>query len=112
MGLMDTLVAQPPPLREDAGGIIRVGGTRVRLDTVVTAYKNGCSPDDILRKYPSLRLADIHAVIAYYLSHTREVEAYLEERERIAEDARREDEARFPPGDLRARLMARRKAIP
>jgi uncharacterized protein (DUF433 family) len=108
--LLDILVAQPPPLRTDEHGVVRVGRTRVRLDSVLHAYKSGCSAEDILRKFPSLQLADIHAVIAYYLWYRDAVEQYLAERERIEEEALREIEARFPTTGVRERLLARRNS--
>src|SRR2546430_6017576 len=85
----------------------RVGGTRVRLDTVVGAFHNVCTPEEILFKYPSLNLDDIYAVIAYYLRHRREVEAYLTERRMLIEEASREIEVRFPSAGVRERLLAR-----
>jgi len=69
------LVAEEPPLAEDLGGVLRVGGTRVRLGTVISAFHNGCTPEEVLFKYPSLKLPDVYAVITYYLSHRGEVEA-------------------------------------
>jgi uncharacterized protein (DUF433 family) len=112
MSVVTALVAQPPPLQADADGILRVGGTRVRLDSVITAFHNGCAPEEILLKYPSLRLADIYAVITYYLWHRETVDAYLAERRQRAEEVRRENEARFPPQGVRERLLARRAAQP
>ena len=73
MPLLDTLVAEPPPMAMDDDGVIRVGGTRVRLDSVVGAFHNGCAPEEILLKYPSLNLTDIYAVITYYLWHRDEI---------------------------------------
>lgn len=110
MALLDVLVAQPPPLRTDGHGVVRVGKTRVRLESVLNAYKSGCSAEDILRQFPSLQLADIHAVIAYYLWYRDEVEQYLEERRRIEEQALREIEERFPTTGVRERLLARRNS--
>jgi hypothetical protein len=55
-------------------------------------------------------LADIHAVIAYYLWYRDEVEQYLEERQRIEEEALRDIEERFPAAGVRERLLARRDA--
>ena len=102
--------AESPPLRIDGGGTIRVGASRVTLDTVVTAYKVGESPETIADSYPSVPLADIFAVITYYLRHRDEVEAYLAEGELIAERVRRECEARFPQAGLKEELLARRAA--
>jgi uncharacterized protein (DUF433 family) len=102
------LVAEKPPLAEDEDGVLRVGGTRVRLDTVVSAFQNGCTPEEILLKYPSLKLQDIYAVITYYLSHHEEIEVYLNNRQSLIEDADREIESRFPSAGVRERLLARR----
>ena len=52
MTLQETLVPEAPPLREDQGGVIRVAGTRVRLDTVVFAFNNGAPAEEILLSYP------------------------------------------------------------
>lgn len=51
-----------------------------------------------------------YAVIAYYLRHRDEVDAYLQERQRQAEEMRRFWEARNEPGAaVRARLLARKQ---
>jgi uncharacterized protein (DUF433 family) len=103
-----SFVAQPPPIRADNDGILRVGGTRVRLETIIYAFKSGCAAEEILLKYPSLNLTDIYAVITYYLWSREEVEAYMEERRRLEEAVRQENEARFPSAGVRDRLLARR----
>ena len=63
----------------------------------------------IVEKYTSLQLADVYAVIAYYLRHQDEVDAYLREQERLADEIRQKIEAHYDPVDLRARLLARRQ---
>jgi uncharacterized protein (DUF433 family) len=110
MSLADTLVARPPPLRLDESGTLRVGKTRVPIDTVVRAYENGASPEEIVLGYDTLQLADVHAVISYYLEHREEVEAYLERRRQHAKEVRARFEAHFPTSDIRKRLLARQKA--
>jgi len=103
-----TLEDQPLPMQETAEGVIRIGGTRVTLDTVLGAYCRGASAEEIARAFDTLRLEDIYAVLSYYLRHTAEVEEYLRQREAAAEAVRRENEKRFPPDGLRERLLARR----
>jgi uncharacterized protein (DUF433 family) len=98
------------PLRTDIDGVIRVGKTRVTLDTVVAAFRDGATAEEIVHQYPSVRLADIYFVIGYYLEHQAEVDAYLQERERLAGEVRKENETRFDPQGLRDRLLARRTA--
>ena len=72
----------PAPLSTDEDGVVRVGGTRVRLDTVVYAFNQGASAEEILQQYPSLALADIYATISYYLQHRTSVDEYLKDRNR------------------------------
>ena len=95
------------PLETDADGVIRVGGTRVTLDTVVAAFNEGATPEEIAQQYPSLDLGDIYAVVGYYLHQRAEVEAYLDRRREQAASVRRENESRFDPRGLRERLLAR-----
>lgn len=102
-----TIAADPVPVAVDADGVARVGGTRVRLDTVVTAYKLGETPEEIVRSYDVLCLADVYGAIAYYLRHTAEVDEYLRKRQAEAEDLRRLNEARIDRQAIRERLMAR-----
>jgi uncharacterized protein (DUF433 family) len=78
------LHADHPPLRMDEGAV-RVGNSRVSLDLVVEQYENGMSPEDMVRAYDSLELADVHAAIAYYLRHEDEVRGYLKRRSEQAE---------------------------
>ncbi len=95
------------PLKTDADGVIRVGGTRVRLDTVIFAYKEGATPEEIVEQYPSLKLADVHVVIGYYLQNRDEVERYLRERQEHRDQVRQMNEARLDPNGIRDRLLAR-----
>jgi uncharacterized protein (DUF433 family) len=104
-----TVAADPVPLRVESGGAVRVGQTRVLLELVVGAYKGGASAEEIAERYPTLHLADVYAVIAYYLRHRDEVESYLREREQRGEELRRISEAGYDRNDLRARLLARRE---
>lgn len=99
---------EPVPLRTDADGVVRVGATRVTLDTVIGAFKDGATAEEIASQYPTLQLADIYSVIAYYLRSTEDVEAYLQNRRDQAKLVREENEARFDPKGVRDRLMARR----
>src|SRR5205809_2590545 len=74
------LHADRPPLRVDEGGVVRVGNSRISLDLIVEQYENGMAPEDMVRAYDTLMLADVYAVMAYYLRHRDEVRAYLKRR--------------------------------
>lgn len=94
----------PVPLEMDQEGVLRVSGTRVTLDAVISAFDRGGTPEEIASQYPTVPLADTYAVIAYYLSHRDEVEAYLGRRRQQAAEVRAENERRFPPHEVRERL--------
>jgi uncharacterized protein (DUF433 family) len=98
----------PVPLRIDDGGVVRVGNTRVTLDSVVAAYGYGATAEQIADDFPVLELADIHAVIGYYLRHREEVERYLQEQQHVADQVRQEIQAVIAPTGIRQRLLARR----
>ncbi len=96
------------PLNVSPDGVIRVGQTRVTLDTVVEAFADGATAEEIVQQYPTLKLADVYLVLDYYLEHEPEVSEYLRQRQVIAQDARTLNESRFAPNGIRARLLARR----
>ena len=100
----------PVPLRIDEAGVVRIGDSRVSLDSVVYDYKNGATAEQIAFDFPTLDLADIHAVIAWYLRHREEVEQYLTDQQRQAAEVRKRIEPIVANGDIRARLLARRAA--
>ncbi|MEG3834733.1 DUF433 domain-containing protein [Microcoleus sp. AT8-B1] len=102
------VVAEPAPLQTNADGVVRVGNTRVTLDTVIAVFKQGTTAEEIVYRYPSLRLADVYATIAFYLNHQQEVETYLQQRQQQAQEIRKMNEARFDPQGLRDRLLARK----
>jgi uncharacterized protein (DUF433 family) len=106
--LMDFIIHMDPvPLRIDADGEVRIGGTRVLMHLVVQSIREGVPPETIVQMYSSLQLADVHAVIAYYLRHKADVDEYLRQRERESEQIRQRNLARFPPDGVRERLVAR-----
>ena len=109
--LFDGLLVQAelPPLREDEGGVVRIGASRVSLDLVVEQHENGMPADELVAAYDTLELADVHSVIAYYLKHRDEVRAYLRRRKEEAEALRAKIEADRPRVS-EAELLARRAA--
>jgi uncharacterized protein (DUF433 family) len=101
---------QRAPLSAGADGLIRIGRTRVTLDTLAEAFSEGATAEEIAQQYPSLSLADIYSVIAHILRREEQVSAYLAERARIRASVQKNNEARFNPAGIRARLLARRPA--
>ena len=97
------------PLTTGEDDVVRIANSRVTLDTVIYAFNEGASAEEIVDRYPSVQLADIYSVIGYYLRHRVEVDAYLKDREGVRTEVRRENEFRFPSEGLRERLLARRR---
>jgi len=106
---MVNIIAELPPLSPSPDGVIYVGKTRVMLDTVIAAFNEGATPEEIAQQYPAISLADLYSAIAYYLGHRADVEAYLRSGEQLAQQVQAENEARFNPIGIRQRLLARRQ---
>ncbi len=97
------------PLSTDHAGVSRVAGTRVSLDSVVYAFDEGATPEEIAQAYPSLDLAAIYSVIGYYLQNRAEVEQYVGQRKVQHDEVKKEIESRFNPHGLRERLLTRKQ---
>jgi uncharacterized protein (DUF433 family) len=100
--------SRPPPLSQDENGVLRVGGTRVSLESVVLAFDRGASAEEIVDSFTTLDLASVYATLAYVLTHRAFVDEYLAQRRQQVGAEQAEAERRFPAEGLRARLLARR----
>ena len=97
------------PLRTNDGGTVYIGQSRVTLTTVIAAFHRGDSPEQIVDSFDVLSLADVYAVIAYYLKHRDEVDAYIKEQDNAATQLRQDLEIRQPDMfSLRQRLLQRK----
>ena len=101
--------AETPPLHLDENGIILVTGTRVALDSLVSAFQRGETPEEIARNYDAVSLGQVYQAIGFYLAHQAEMEGYLERRRDFRATVKREVEAQHNPVGIRDRLLARRK---
>src|SRR5438067_2413142 len=95
-------------VRLDEDGVYRVGATRVMLDSVVAAFRQGHSAETIKQQFPALSLEEVYGSIAYYLAHTVEVDAYLQRQEAVWEEWRARSEEQ--PSPVVERLRALTKA--
>jgi uncharacterized protein (DUF433 family) len=101
------LERETPPLCEDETGAMRVGNSRVLLETVIRAFQDGVSPEYIVHRYSTLSLSDVYNTIGYYLRHQDAVEAYLNQREQLAESVEQRLSSIQPDLSLiRARLLS------
>jgi len=100
--------SEDPPLRQDPQGVIRVGGTRVTLQSVVGLFEQGASAEEIALRFDALDLHAVYATLSYYLGHREELQGYLDRQQAASAGARREAERRFSPAAVRARIAQRR----
>jgi uncharacterized protein (DUF433 family) len=95
---------EAPPLSNDPDGVVRVAETRVTLDTVVAAFVTGATAEEIAQQFLSVSLADIYQVIGYYLRRPSPVEGCLQQRRARPGVARADNERRFDPVGVCARV--------
>jgi uncharacterized protein (DUF433 family) len=70
-------------VRQDEHGVLRVGDTRVMLDSVVAAFQQGHSAETIAQQYPALSLEEVYGAIAYYLANEEDVNQYLRRQDEV-----------------------------
>ena len=95
------------PLQTDNDGVIRVGQSRVTLQTVIADFHRGASPEEITHHYPVLTLSQVYVVIGYYLQNRQEVDEYVARQRQLATEARNTYESEHPNDPLRQRLLAK-----
>lgn len=101
-------VVETIPLQTDAQGVMRVAGTRISLDAIVQEFEQGLTAEEIAHQFDVLDLADVYAVITYYLRHQNEVKQYLQKQDELAAAIRGKIEHQFPVSGLRERLLSKR----
>ena len=102
-----TVDVQTIPLKADRLGVMRVGDTRVTLDTVIHTFEQGHTAEEIVSHYPVLRLADVYAVIAFYLNNQATVKNYLWQQREEVQKIWEQIEAKSDYQTFRERLLAR-----
>jgi uncharacterized protein (DUF433 family) len=100
-------VTEKIPIETDKDGVIRVGNTRVTLQTLITAFNGGSTAEEIVHQFPVLNLADVYAVITYYLRNRDTVEKNLNNRILLAEQVKLRNQENRNMNDIRKRLLAR-----
>jgi uncharacterized protein (DUF433 family) len=101
-----------PALRSDTAGVVRIGGTRVSLRSIVVAFERGATAEEIAIQYPALDLADVYAAITFHLRHRDQVLEKLAQEDGESEVLFRAIEAQSSTARLRERLRARRMSEP
>lgn len=72
-------------------------GTRVSLDSIIFAFKDGLSPEAITREcFPTLSLEQVYGAITAYLANRADLEVYLEGWKAKAERWRQQQQSAEP----------------
>jgi uncharacterized protein (DUF433 family) len=73
-----TMIAHNPKIH---GGRPIIAGTGVTVQRIAVLYKNGFSPEEIVRKINHLSLAQVYSALAYFHANRTAIEAEI-----VAED--------------------------
>jgi uncharacterized protein (DUF433 family) len=93
-------------IRQDEHGVLRVGATRVMLDSVIAAYYQGHSAETIAQQYPALSLEEVYGAIASYLANKGEVDEYLRQQDEVWKQGREKANTVASPVVQRLRSQA------
>jgi uncharacterized protein (DUF433 family) len=92
-------------VRLDEHGVMRIGNSRVMLDSIIAGFEQGHSPETLQQQYPALSLEEVYGAITYYLAHTDEVHAYLKQQDELWEAWRAKSTTRSSPVVERLRAL-------
>lgn len=102
---MTTLLERIPLTQTEAGDVF-LEGSRIPLETLVDAFNAGHTPEDFVGDYPHLELADVYAVLSYYLRHRSEVDAYVARQQQGNEAFKHSNP--YAASSLRSKIRSRR----
>ena len=55
--------------------------TRISLDSIVYAFRQGLSPESIVQSFPLLTLEQVYGAITFYLANRADIDTYLTDEE-------------------------------
>lgn len=85
--VLETSLVRTPGV---CGGRLRIDGTRMTVNQIVTLSKQGLSAQEIVEQYPQRTLSEIHTVLAWYHAHKCDFDAELAAEAAAEEQTRRE----------------------
>ena len=103
--MIDVLSRSEIKFTRTNAGVLRIGDTRVSLDSVIIAFNQGATPEQIVQDYDSLSLIQVYAAISYYLQNRAVVDKYLAERKK----RRKELRSQYDQKGIRERLLSRQR---
>jgi uncharacterized protein (DUF433 family) len=72
--ILETTLVRTPDV---CGGRLRIDGTRMTVNQIVTLYRQGLSAEQIVEQYPQRTIGEIYTVLAWYHEHREEFDAEL-----------------------------------
>lgn len=82
---------------------IRLAGTRIGIETILSHYLNGVAPETLAEWYPELSLDQIFATLTYYFANQTKVDTYLADLDTWFETEWQQQQ--LNPSPVRQRLM-------
>lgn len=107
---MAELKAPLPDFLTNYHGEIRLTGHRIGLFSVVRPYREGCSAEVLALQFPTLSMALIHKVIAFYWENQPAVDEYLDQFDAELAELERQNPTQVTRQMLRERLAKMRAA--
>ena len=81
------------------GGRLRIEGTRITVNQIVTLYKQGYNAEEIADQYPHLTMAQVYAALLHYHTNQEEIDASLATEKNEAEKLEREHRGQYSQSD-------------
>ncbi len=79
-----------------------IAGTTLRVQDIAVAHVyKGYSAEEVVRQYPTVNLAQVHAALAYYYAHKDEIDRQIEEDEKFLREAKEKGLGQRHPPVLR-----------
>ena len=97
VGLADMIVKTPGT----CGGKARIAGTRIKVKHVyIWVEQQGMTPAHVVAENPHITMAQVHAALAYYWSHSSEIKQEIEDEEKLVAEL----QAKAGPSKLAEKL--------
>lgn len=89
-----------------------VGESRVEVYSVIAAWLQGFSPEEVRNGFPHISLVEIYGTILYYLEHRDDMDAFFRSIDAHGDKLRQEAEAAHPEfyTMMRERIASYQKA--
>jgi uncharacterized protein (DUF433 family) len=91
-----TLLVSSPDV---CGGRLRIEGTRITVNQIVTLYKQGYNAEEIADQYPHLTMAQVYAALLHYHTNQQEIDSDLATEKKEAEKLEREHRGQYSQSD-------------